>query len=184
MVDSIERMHRDWQAPISDEQVVIRQMEHKDVEAVADLERRCYPVPWSANAYTTEVNNPAAYYAVAVTDSGLIVGYAGMWVVMDEGHITTVAVDPTMRGRKIGERLLIELLTGGVWRGAKRATLEVRERNTVAHNLYKKYGFTDVGMRRHYYSDNGEHAIIMWADGLNTAIYQKMLRDRLRALAS
>ena len=96
---------------------------------------------------------------------------------MDELHITTIAVEPAQRGRKIGERLLLDLIEEGLSRGGNRATLEVRERNTVAHNLYLKYAFEDVAVRKNYYSDNGENALIMWANDLFSDAYQAMLRD-------
>ena len=107
-------------------------------------------LPWSSSAYVTEVGNPNAYYTVALLPDGPIVGYCGMWVIMDELHMTTIAVDPSVRGLKIGERLLLDMIEEGIMRGAERATLEVRERNMVAHNLYVKYGFEDVAIRKNY----------------------------------
>lgn len=157
--------------------VSIRLMRIDDIEYVSRLERRCYTLPWSSSAYVTEVGNSNAYYTVAVLPDGTIAGYAGMWVIMDELHMTTIAVDPSVRGLKIGERLLLDTIREGVRRGAERATLEVRERNTVAHNLYVKYGFEDVAVRKNYYSDNGENAIIMWANDLTQPPYQAMLAD-------
>lgn len=157
--------------------VEIRPMRLEDIEHVSRLERRCYALPWSSSAYVTEVGNPSAYYIVAVEADGTIVGYAGMWVIMDELHLTTIAVDPAQRGRKIGERLLFDLIEYGTQHGGDRATLEVRERNTVAHNLYLKYAFEDVAVRKNYYSDNGENAIIMWANDLRSDAYQAMLND-------
>ena len=162
--------------------VLIRRMRLSDIEHVSRLERRCYTLPWSSSAYVTEVGNPNAYYTVAADADSVIVGYAGMWVIMDELHITTIAVDPARRGLKIGERLLIDLIEEGTVRGATRATLEVRERNAVAHNLYLKYGFDDVAARKNYYSDNGENAIIMWANNLTSPEYQAMLRDHQQRL--
>lgn len=153
---------------------VIRRMRLEDIEHVSRLERRCYTLPWSSSAYVTEVGNPNAYYTVAKLGE-IVVGYAGMWVIMDEAHLTTIAVDPSFRGRKIGERLLLDLIDEGVQRGAERATLEVRERNVVAHALYQKYGFGDVAVRKNYYSDNGENALIMWANDLISPEYQSML---------
>ncbi len=163
--------------------VTIRPMRLDDIEYVSRLERRCYTLPWSSSAYVTEVGNSNAYYTVAVQPDGTIAGYCGMWVIMDELHMTTIAVDPAVRGRKIGERLLIDLIREGIKRGSERATLEVRERNTVAHNLYVKYGFEDVAVRKSYYSDNGENAIIMWANDLTLPPYQAMLRDYEARLA-
>lgn len=157
--------------------VIIRLMRIEDIEYVSRLERRCYTLPWSSSAYVTEVGNSNAYYTVAILPDGTIAGYAGMWVIMDELHMTTIAVDPSVRGLKIGERLLLDTIREGIRRGAERATLEVRERNTVAHNLYVKYGFEDVAVRKNYYSDNGENAIIMWANDLTLSPYQAMLAD-------
>ena len=165
---------RSW-APRPIEPVRIARMRHSDIEAVTRLEQVCQPLPWSANAYTTELNNPNAYYAVAKTDEGELAGYGGIWVVMDEMHVTNIATNPTLRGRRIGERLLIVLIRAGIERGAHRATLEVRESNIVAHNLYLKYGFADVATRRQYYSDNRENAIIMWAEDLMGPAYQEKL---------
>ena len=163
--------------------VAIRPMRIDDIEYVSRLERRCYTLPWSSSAYVTEVGNPNAYYTVATLPDGTIAGYAGMWVIMDELHMTTIAVDPSVRGLKIGERLLLDTIREGVKRGAERATLEVRERNTVAHNLYVKYGFEDVAVRKNYYSDNGENAIIMWANDLTQPPYQAMLAEYEARLA-
>lgn len=163
--------------------VTIRTMRLEDIEYVSRLERRCYTLPWSSSAYVTEVGNSNAYYTVATLTDSTIVGYCGMWVIMDELHMTTIAVDPAVRGMKIGERLLLNMIQEGVRRGAERATLEVRERNFVAHNLYVKYGFEDVAVRKNYYSDNGENAIIMWANDLILPPYQAMLQDYEARLA-
>lgn len=164
-------------------EITIRAMRIEDIEYVSRLERRCYTLPWSSSAYVTEVGNSNAYYTVAALSDGTIAGYAGMWVIMDELHMTTIAVDPSVRGLKIGERLLHDVIRVGIKRGAERATLEVRERNTVAHNLYLKYGFEDVAVRKNYYSDNGENAIIMWANDLVLPPYQAMLADYETRLA-
>lgn len=163
--------------------VFLQRMRLEDIEHISRLERRCYTLPWSSSAYVTEVGNPNAYYITAKDSDGTLVGYAGMWVIMDEIHITTIAVDPARRGLKIGERLLLDILEEGIAHGATRATLEVRERNTVAHNLYLKYAFEDVAVRKNYYSDNGENAIIMWANDLTSAPYQSLLRDHKQRLS-
>lgn len=162
--------------------VNIGRMRIDDVEHVSRMERRCYRLPWSSSAYVTELGNPKAYYAVAKTLDGRVVGYAGIWVIMDETHFTTIAVDPEFRGMRIGERLLIHMLEYGMRHGADRATLEVREHNQAAHNLYLKYGFTDVAQRRRYYSDNGEHAVIMWNNDLFDREFQIGFQRRKREL--
>jgi len=174
MIDEIELTP--W-APRPIEPVRIARMRHSDIEAVTRLEEVCQPLPWSANAYTTELNNPNAYYSVAKTEDGELAGYGGIWVVMDEMHVTNIATNPRLRGRRVGERLLIVLIRAGIERGAIRATLEVRESNGVAHNLYLKYGFEDVAVRRKYYSDNQENARIMWAEDLTGSAYQQKLRQ-------
>lgn len=152
-------------------------MRLSDIEGVSKLERRSMSLPWSSSAYVTEINNPNAYYLVAKAIDGTLLGYGGIWVIMDEMHITTLAVDPNHRGKKVGERLLIVLLEEAMRRGATRATLEVRQSNRIAQNLYRKYGFQEVAMRRSYYSDNGENAVIMWAEDLLTPGYQQVLHE-------
>lgn len=159
----------------------IERMQLEDVEWVADLDKKCFPTPWSISAYTNEVHNPSAYYVVARAD-GRIVGYAGMWLIMDEAHITTLGVDPEFRGMKIGERVLVHLLDEAVHRGAQRATLEVRRSNRIAQNLYEKYGFHVVAVRKGYYSNNNEDALVMWVDDMWSADFLKTLRIRKEEL--
>jgi ribosomal-protein-alanine N-acetyltransferase len=157
--------------------VNIARMRHSDIEVVTRLEAQVQALAWSANAYVTEINNPNAYYAIAKTQDGELAGYGGIWVVMDEMHITNIVTNPKLRGLKIGERLLIVLIEEGLRRKATRGTLEVRERNVVAQNLYKKYGFATVAMRRRYYSDNHENAFIMWAENIGGNAYKHMLTE-------
>lgn len=157
--------------------ITIRPMRLSDIEAVSKLERRSMSLPWSSGAYVTEINNPNAHYLVAKAEDGALIGYGGIWVIMDEMHITTLAVDPEARGKKVGERILIVLLEEAMRRGATRATLEVRQSNRIAQNLYHKYGFREVAMRPRYYSDNGENAVIMWAEDLLSPAYQQALYE-------
>lgn len=156
--------------------VSVEPMRGTDVEAVSRIEQRSYPTPWHAHAYHTEIGNRAACYLVARL-GGKVVGYCGMWVIMDEAHITTLAVAPEQRGKKIGERLLLALLDEAYLMGASRATLEVRERNIAAQCLYRKYGFRDAAMRKNYYSDNNENALVMWVDDIHTERYRQRLRE-------
>lgn len=156
--------------------VSIEPMRRGDVETVSAIEKKCYPTPWHENAYYTELSNRAAIYFVARLD-GQVVGYGGMWIIMDEAHVTTLAVDPRHQGKKIGERLLQNLMEEAILHGASRATLEVREHNTVAQNLYRKYGFRDAAIRKRYYTDNQENAIVMWADDLRRPEYRQRLRE-------
>ncbi len=141
--------------------IELRKMKKEDVPRVMEIERECFPTPWQESAYYTEIANHSAYYIVACKEDE-IVGYAGMWVIMDEAHITTLGVAREFRGTKVGEQLLVGLLDESIRRNARRATLEVRQSNHIAQNLYKKYGFVPAAVRRGYYTDNHENAIVMW----------------------
>jgi [ribosomal protein S18]-alanine N-acetyltransferase len=153
-------------------------MTFSDLPAVHAIERASFTVPWPNDAYRNELTtNRLASYVVARTDDA-IVGFAGLWVMVDEAHVTTFAVDPRWRRRGVGERLLLALLDVAIARHAREATLEVRLSNMPARRLYEKYGFRPVGIRPRYYSDNGEDALIMTTEPLDTA----SVRDRLAQL--
>jgi [ribosomal protein S18]-alanine N-acetyltransferase len=104
-----------------------------------------------------------------------IVGYAGLWQMVDEAHVTTIATHPSIRGRGAGELLLLGLIERALDIGARWMTLEVRVSNTVAQNLYRKYTFKEMGVRRRYYSDNGEDALVLWTDPLDAATFREAL---------
>jgi len=149
-----------------------------DLRAVHAIERASFSVPWPDDAYRNELlTNRLASYVVARAGD-VVVGFAGLWVMVDEAHVTTFAVDPAWRRRGIGERLLLALLDISVARRAREATLEVRLSNMPARRLYEKYGFRPVGIRPRYYSDNGEDALIMTTDPLESG----GMRDRIAAL--
>lgn len=161
--------------------IEIERMRLEDVERVAELDKICFPTPWSVSAYTTEVHNTSAYYIVART-RGEIVGYGGMWLIMDEAHITTLGVSTEYRGKKIGERVLAHLLDEAIHRGARRATLEVRRSNQVAQRLYHKYGFRTAAVRKGYYGNNNEDAFVMWIDDMWDTEFLKTFRMRKEEL--
>ncbi|WJH37255.1 ribosomal protein S18-alanine N-acetyltransferase [Paenibacillus sp. CC-CFT747] len=139
-------------------------MKLNDIDTICEIEQEAFPTPWSAGAFYNElVNNHFAHYMVMEVD-GVIAGYAGMWLIMDEAHITNIAVRAPFRGRKLGERLVAELQKTASFMGAAKMTLEVRVTNVVAQNLYVKMGFRSVGVRKGYYTDNNEDALIMWAE--------------------
>ncbi|MCA1645279.1 MAG: ribosomal protein S18-alanine N-acetyltransferase [Chloroflexi bacterium] len=112
-----------------------------------------------------------------------IVGYAGIWVMTDEAHVTTIASARSVRGQGVGEFLLVALIHRGIEVGARWMTLEVRASNSVAQNLYRKYTFKEMGVRRRYYSDNGEDALVMWTDALDSESFQTALEHNERKLA-
>lgn len=143
----------------------LRQMKMEDLPRVMEIERECFPIPWHESAYITEIANRSAYYIVAVINDE-IVGYAGMWIITDEAHVTTIGVARDKRGMKIGEQLLVGLLDEAMKRCALRMTLEVRRSNIVAQSLYRKYHFMPAAIRRGYYTDNHEDALVMWIDNM------------------
>lgn len=144
--------------------LVFRSMTLEDIEAVCQIEQESFTTPWSARAFYMELtNNQFAHYMIMEVD-GEIAGYAGMWIIVDEAHMTNIALKEKFRGQKLGERLLTELQKTAAFLGAKRMTLEVRVTNHIAQNLYRKKGFKTVGVRKGYYTDNQEDALIMWAE--------------------
>jgi ribosomal-protein-alanine N-acetyltransferase len=158
--------------------VVIDDMTLDDIDAVQEVERSSFPVPWPANAFRHELTqNRNARYVVA-RSGDVIVGYAGLWLMVDEAHITTFAVHPDHRRQRIGERLLQRLFEVAAVMNAEWLTLEVRASNLAAQKLYEKYGFRRAGVRRRYYSDNNEDALIMWTERLK----DRTVRDRLATL--
>ncbi|SFL97443.1 ribosomal protein S18-alanine N-acetyltransferase [Pelosinus propionicus] len=145
--------------------VMVRRMNTLDIDGVLAVEQQSFMTPWSREGFVNEMNNELSYYLVMVED-GKIIGYAGMWLIVDEAHVTNVAVLPEYRGKRLGEKLMSSLLEHAKKRGAIRMTLEVRASNTVAQGLYNKFGFTSQGRRRNYYTDTKEDALIMWCENL------------------
>ena len=158
--------------------IVIEEMRSEDIPGVQLVENASFPLPWPANAFRHELTqNKNAHYIVA-KEGERIVGYAGLWLSLDEAHITTFAVLPDHRRRKIGERMLLALFERSAKLGAEWLTLEVRASNLPAQRLYEKYGFRAAGIRRRYYSDNNEDAVIMWTERLA----DRSVRDRIAKL--
>ena len=143
--------------------IEFRMMQEKDVQRVAELEKICFITPWSYRSLLGELTNDVAYYVVAV-DEGEVCGYAGMWVMLDEAHMTNIAVAPDHRKQGIARRMILELMKAALGKGAERMTLEVRENNHNAQRLYASLDFAYAGTRKHYYSDTGENALILWND--------------------
>jgi [ribosomal protein S18]-alanine N-acetyltransferase len=158
--------------------LVIGPMQLDDLDAVHGIELASFSSPWPPNAYRSELQtNRLASYLVARVD-GEIVAYGGMWLMVDEAHITTFAVHPAWRRQRVGERLLLAFIDLAVARQAREATLEVRLSNIAARRLYEKYGFRPVGLRPRYYSDNGEDALIMTTE----PIVEQPFRERMQRL--
>jgi ribosomal-protein-alanine N-acetyltransferase len=145
--------------------IVVRRMNTLDIDGVLAVEQQAFTTPWSREGFVNEMRNELAYYLVMV-ESGKIIGYAGMWLIVDEAHVTNVALLPEYRGKKLGEKLMSALLEHAKNRGALRMTLEVRASNEAAQGLYHKFGFASQGRRRNYYTDTNEDALIMWCERL------------------
>ena len=164
------------------QRITISRMTQADIRAVMRIEALSFTTSWPSSAFASELgdNKLAHYFVGRLGDptTGEIVAYGGIWVILEDSHITTIAVHPDSRGKKYGEVVLVHLLHEAIERGASWITLEARESNLVAQSLYKKYGFTIVSTRRAYYSDNGENAVVMWAGHLRGDLY----RSRLGAL--
>jgi ribosomal-protein-alanine N-acetyltransferase len=150
--------------------VLIRPMTVADIGEVIVIDRLSFPVAWPERSYRYELTeNPAAYLLVAerhASPRSRLVGYIGLWLLVDEAHISTIAVHPTDRGQGIGRALLLAGLEWAARKGAELATLEVRASNEAARRLYRKHGFEVVGRRPGYYKDNQEDAVLMTLSSL------------------
>ncbi|ACA45755.1 ribosomal-protein-alanine N-acetyltransferase [Clostridium botulinum] len=140
-------------------------LEH--IDGVMEIDNLSFSVPWSRNSYETELKNKFAKYIVVLNkETNKVLGFAGMWLIIDECHITNIAVHPNHRGLGIGNILMNEIIDICKEHNLTSITLEVRESNTAAKNLYYKYGFKDSGIRKGYYADNNENALLMWKTDL------------------
>ncbi|MFZ7133635.1 MAG: ribosomal protein S18-alanine N-acetyltransferase [Eubacteriales bacterium] len=136
-------------------------MNRKHLDAIMEIEEQSFSIRWTRNMFLEELNNPLAHYFV-VKHIFRIIGYAGMWFIHDEAHITNIAIHPFYQGKGYGEKILQFLIEYARSIRIQKMTLEVRMSNTKAISLYKKQGFIESGVRKAYYSDNKEDAIIMW----------------------
>ncbi len=154
--------------------MTIRSMSRSDVPAVATLEREIYPEPWSARIFFDELAQSNRTYIV-VTNEGEIHGYGGVMLIEDDAHITTIAVVPGYRRKRLGTRIMLALVEEALAVGARHLTLEVRATNTDAQTLYERFGFAPVGKRKGYYA--GEDAIVMWALDVDADEYRLRLEE-------
>lgn len=143
-------------------QLVIRQAGMEDALALAELDKLCFSVPWSVASFEGEFRYPDETFYIAAEIEGEIVGYMGMHLIFDEGHITNVAVHPKHRRKHIASAMMQVFIAEGEARGINAITLEVRAGNDPAIGLYTGFGFKEEGRRKNYYPDNHEDAIIMW----------------------
>ena len=145
-------------------ELIIRKAEEKDILPITYIEKQCFTVPWTYESLHHDImENKLAFYIVAELE-GIVCGYVGIWNIVDEGHITNVAVSPMFRRKHIASAMLDVLLDVTGKAGVKRFTLEVRPSNQAALSLNEGKGFRSVGVRKGYYEDNGEDAVIMWKE--------------------
>jgi ribosomal-protein-alanine N-acetyltransferase len=140
--------------------VIFRKMQYKDIDHVFELEKEAFTIPWPRQAFEEEIQNKLAYYIVG-TIGGEVIAYGGMWLVIDEAHITNIAVKQIYRNLGIGQSLIDNMIQIAQNRSIHYMYLEVRQSNKIAYDLYKKKGFIENGIRRNYYPDNHEDAILM-----------------------
>lgn len=141
--------------------IIIDFIKEDDIDEILDISALSFSICWSKNSYLQELTNPVAKYLVAKIDN-TVVGFVGTWIVLDESHITNIAVHPTYRKQGIASKLIEELLDYCKSQGCIACTLEVRSSNIAAKSLYEKHGFKQDGIRKRYYEDNNEDAILMW----------------------
>ena len=164
-------------------EIYISKMTSDDIENVVSIEAEAYGEHhWSKSSFYDEMNNNLAKYYAAKTAEGKLVGYAGTWHIIDEGHITTIAVKKDFQRNHIGEAIIIKILEDCYNAGIKYLTLEVRESNEAAIKLYTKYGFQSLGTRKGYYQDNNEDALIMWTENIFYDKFKSMFNENKEKL--
>jgi ribosomal-protein-alanine N-acetyltransferase len=157
--------------------VEVSALRRRHLPAVLRIEGKVYPRPWSAGLFLSELAQKGSRAYFVARHQGRVVGYAGVMILGDEGHITNIAVDPAYHRHRIGMRLMVSLIEESRDRGTRSMTLEVRRANAGAQAMYRKFGFQTVGVRRGYYVETGEDAYIMWAEGVWTHEYARRLES-------
>src|SRR5436305_15173383 len=155
--------------------VAIQPMRRRHVRSVLRIEHQVYPRPWSASLFLSELalRSTRAYFVARVGRD--LVGYGGLMMTLEDAHVTTIAVDPAWHRHKIGSRLLLTLAREAVERGAHSLTLEVRMSNKGAQEMYRRFGFAPVGVRKNYYQETNEDALVMWVHDIDSPEYAQLL---------
>lgn len=157
--------------------VTISELRRRHLRSVLRIEAQVYPRPWSMSLFLSEMAMRSTRSYVVARIGREVVGYGGVMMTLDDGHITTVAVDPRWHRHHVGIRLMIALARDAIGRGATNLTLEVRMSNQGAQELYRRFGFRPVGVRKGYYADTDEDALVMWVHDVNTDTYGQLLAD-------
>ena len=167
--------------------VKIRPMQKTDVDDVIEIEKLAYGNHhWPKDSFMSELSNELAHYFSVLNENGELIGYCGMWRILEEAHITNIAVNPNYRRKHIGETLLKTIIDNCYKNMVKFITLEVRASNVPAISLYEKYGFKSLGTRKGYYQDNNEDALIMWTENIFydkfKTLYEKNINELYRKI--
>jgi ribosomal-protein-alanine N-acetyltransferase len=155
--------------------IEITRMRRRHLRGIMAIERQVYPRPWSPSLFVSEMTTGRNRAYLVALAGRAVVGYAGLISYGDEAHVTTIAVDPEFQRLKIGTRLLYELVHEALELGARAVSLEVRVTNWGAQRLYGRFGFRPVGVRRNYYQETNEDALVMWTDNIRTREYHELL---------
>ena len=167
---------------IIDVEVHLTPMRRRHLRGVVRIESQVYPRPWSHSLFVSELALRSSRAYVVARVGREVVGYAGLMMSMTDAHVTTIAVDPAWHRQGIGTRLLLALAHEAVDRGALAMTLEVRLSNRGAQEMYKRFGFNAVGVRKGYYADTGEDALVMWAYEISEPPYGRLLSGIARGV--
>ncbi len=165
-----------------DVEVHLVPLRRRHLRSVLRIESQVYPHPWSLSLFVSELNLRGSRVYLGARVDGAVVGYAGLMLVGDESHVTTIAVDPAWHRHKIGTRMLAHLVRASRDRHVRNMTLEVRVSNTGAQALYKRFGFVQAGIRRGYYAESNEDALIMWAYDIDSDEYLRRLCEIERSV--
>lgn len=155
--------------------LTIEHMRPEHIPAVAELERICFGTHWTATNFPKELDNPRCFYYVTLKKQQPV-GYLGFWQILEEAHITTVGVHPSIRKRHIAQRMLCFMMDDCLARDVHWITLEVKASNLQAQKLYQKFGFAVMGRRKNYYQADKEDALIMWTENISDPSYQELLQ--------
>ena len=163
--------------PVEYPELEITRMRRRHLRKILSIESRVYPRPWSASLFLSEMTQRNARSYIVARSGGEVVGYAGMMFTGYEAHVTNIAVDPDFHGRKVGTRLLLTLITEAIARACERVSLEVRVTNTIAQTMYGKFGFHVVGLRKGYYIETHEDALVMEVPDAASTEYRMRMRS-------
>ena len=163
--------------------IKIKPMQKEDIDKIISIEKSAYGEHhWSKDSFLSELSNDLAKYYSAFDENNELIAYAGSWQILEEAHITNIAVSPNFRRKYIGEALLKTIINKCYLDMIKYITLEVRVSNIAAINLYEKYGFKSLGVRKGYYQDNNEDALIMWTENIFQDKYKNLFEKNIKIL--